>query len=278
MNDEEPRHGAFYRPLPVFGERPGATEPGEGALDDPSAWQDGEALGAIRGPDDVDLPVADLYHDPGQLCARITAVGDDMAHPSETAARFGENRGRAAAILNLGGADERGEEKPVCVGEDVALPSLDLLTGVEIRNGAAFRGFHALAVDHPGRRLRLARLRFTRRSDEPVADDFKTPRVAPATEVFLHCRERRNVLRQKPPGAPRRREIHQRVQDLPHRLFRRPSPTARRWQLALKQPPFSIRQVACVTRRAPLILRPNDFSPRHVLLRSSHKPQRITSP
>src|SRR3546814_3646535 len=54
----------------------------------------------------------------------------------------------AVAVLDVGGVDYGMNEIAVGIGEDVALASLGLLARVVAARSAAFRGFHALAVDH----------------------------------------------------------------------------------------------------------------------------------
>src|SRR3546814_4483319 len=66
----------------------------------------------------------------------------------------------AVAVLDVGGVDYGMNEIAVGIGEDVALASLGLLARVVAARSAAFRGFHALAVDHAGTRTCLAACRF----------------------------------------------------------------------------------------------------------------------
>lgn len=55
--------------------------------------------------------------------------------------------GRAVPVLNAGGTGDRAEPVPFGTGDDMALAALDLLTSVIAARSAAFRGFHAPAVD-----------------------------------------------------------------------------------------------------------------------------------
>jgi hypothetical protein len=56
----EPSFGAGDCRLEVFGEAVVTIEPGQGAFDDPAAWQDLETDGAGHATDDLDRPVADF--------------------------------------------------------------------------------------------------------------------------------------------------------------------------------------------------------------------------
>lgn len=54
--DEYPDDGAFEGCLKVLGEPSAAADPGEGAFDYPSAWQQLEAVfGGVRASDDLKL-------------------------------------------------------------------------------------------------------------------------------------------------------------------------------------------------------------------------------
>jgi hypothetical protein len=46
--------------------------------------------------------------------------------------------------------NDRRDQQTQCVGEDMAFAAFDFLAGVITTRTAAFRGFHALAVDHSG--------------------------------------------------------------------------------------------------------------------------------
>ena len=58
-------------------------------------------------------------------------VGEDMAQPRVASADRGEQRGRAFAVLNVGGVDRDGDEMAAGVGDDMALAPFDLFTSVK---------------------------------------------------------------------------------------------------------------------------------------------------
>lgn len=78
MGDEEPRLGGSDGPLIVLRQPSASAEPCEGALHDPSARQNLEALGAVAPFDDLDRELADPGERAPQLRARIAAIGEDM--------------------------------------------------------------------------------------------------------------------------------------------------------------------------------------------------------
>ncbi len=123
MGDGDPCLGTGDGFLPVLGEAPAATQPGEGALDDPPFWQNLEALGAI---------------------------GEDMAQPGKAVADGLQQLGRAVAVLDIGAMDDQCDQKAQGVGDDMALAALDLLAGVKATDSAAFGGLDRLAVDRAG--------------------------------------------------------------------------------------------------------------------------------
>jgi choline dehydrogenase len=67
---------------------------------------------------------------------------------------------RAVTVLDIGGVNDRSDQQALRVGDDMTLPALDLLAGVKAPWPAAFRGFHALTIDHAraGRSLSARRL------------------------------------------------------------------------------------------------------------------------
>ncbi len=78
MGDEEPGRGACDSGFEVLCESPAASEPGEGAFDDPTFWQRLEAFGAFGALDDLDGPRAAVRQGVEQLLAAIDAVGEDV--------------------------------------------------------------------------------------------------------------------------------------------------------------------------------------------------------
>ena len=87
---------------------------------------------------------------------RIAAIGEDVAQPREGASDRAQKRGCAVAILDIRRMDDRADQQSAGVGEDVSLAALDLLAGVEAARTTRLGGFDRLAIDHPGRRARLA--------------------------------------------------------------------------------------------------------------------------
>src|ERR1700686_5031504 len=107
-----------------------AAEPGEGALDDPSAGQDDEALHVVASLDDLDAQAGvggdGVVHLPGV----VSVVAPDQLEPVEPLAYLVEDQGRAVAILDAGGVDAHAQWEAFGIDQGVELASFDLLSGV----------------------------------------------------------------------------------------------------------------------------------------------------
>ena len=100
--EEDPGLGGLDGRLEVLGQPPVSIEPGERALDDPSAGQELEALHARGTVDDLQRPAADPLQCALELGPGIGAVGEDVAQAGKVAGDGGEHRRRAVAVLDLG--------------------------------------------------------------------------------------------------------------------------------------------------------------------------------
>ncbi len=138
--EEDPGLGGLDGRLEVLGQPPVSIEPGERALDDPSAGQELEARHARGTVDDLQRPAADPLQCALELGPGMGAVGEDVARAGKVAGDGGEHRRRAVAVLDVGAVDHDRDQQAAGVGEDVTLAALDFLSGVEAPDTAAFRG------------------------------------------------------------------------------------------------------------------------------------------
>ena len=125
--------GAADVALEVFGQPSTAADPGEGAFDDPTFWEDNEAmwLGAL---DDLELPGPGLRDVGGQGGAAVVGVAEDALDAWEAASGAAiEDQPGAVAILHVGRMDHDIQEEAERVDEDVPLAALDLLARVIAR-------------------------------------------------------------------------------------------------------------------------------------------------
>jgi len=88
-------------------------------------------------------------------------------------------------------------------------------TGSAARS-AAFRGFHRLAVDHPGRRLCRPTSQKARRHHQRFVDDVEHAAIAQPVEIVLDRRERRKIPGKVRPLATRCRDMLNGIPYLAH--------------------------------------------------------------
>ncbi len=197
--EEDPGLGGLDGRLEVLGQPPVSIEPGERALDDPSAGQELEARHARGTVDDLQRPAADPLQCALELGPGMGAVGEDVAQAGKVAGDGGEHRRRAVAVLDVGAVDHDRDQQAAGVGEDVTLAALDFLSGVEAPDTAAFRGFYALTVDDTGRRAGRAALGLARRGQQLPVDLGPGAVVPPEIKLALHRRAWREVPGQHAP-------------------------------------------------------------------------------
>ncbi len=105
-----------------------------------------------------------------QLRSGITTVGEDMSQPRPALENGFEDGRCAVAILDIGAVNPEADHEPERVDDDMTLPSLDLLARVIARNSAAFRGFHALTVNHASRWRGFPAFQFARLHHKMMVD------------------------------------------------------------------------------------------------------------
>src|SRR5438046_7217510 len=126
-----PRSGAGDAGLEILGKATVASEPSEGAFDDPSSrlWLEGpEGLGS---GDDLDRPPAQLGDCVQQLWSAIDAIGEDVAQFGEHSSDGPQQWPRTVIILDIGGLDEDGAYRAFGIGDNMALGALHLLANAD---------------------------------------------------------------------------------------------------------------------------------------------------
>jgi len=106
----------------------------------------------------------------------------------------------------------------------------------------------------------------SRRRGERLVHQVEDAAVAQHIEVVLDRRERREVLRQHRPLAPRRRHVLDRVPDGAQIGRARSSDLAPRRHEGRNHRPLRVRAVACVAQAFAGIVSASDFSPGHGIL------------
>ena len=98
MGDEEPSRGAGDGGLEVLGEATTSSEPGEGALDNPSSRQELEAFDTGWALHDFDVPGSAMRQGAHQLIATVDPIGKDVAQLGERGAQPLQQRDGAVDI------------------------------------------------------------------------------------------------------------------------------------------------------------------------------------
>ena len=171
--------GGGDRDLEVLCEPAIASDPSEEALDDPSAWQDGEA-------DLIGMLVDDLDDDAGlggDTLAGISSVGEDAFNEGEDRARGLQKRPATVAILDTRWMRFEHEAAPIGIDERMALAAIDLFAGIIAARFTGLRRLHALAVDDSRRGTGLPPNPFTIGYDECVVDLLEQTGIAPCGET-----------------------------------------------------------------------------------------------
>jgi len=120
-------------------------DPGEGALDDPAPWQNGEALAVGILPDDLDDSGV-LVQGRAQFVSGIGRIGPHLGDPWEAAAQLDDDLGCAVAILDRRRPDASDEDQPLGVDREMLLDAANLLGAIPARRIARDPPFSAAAT------------------------------------------------------------------------------------------------------------------------------------
>src|ERR1700733_11093789 len=254
MGEEKPGGCGGNGGLEVLGEASASAEPGEGALDDPSARQELEAFDPRRTLDDFDRPWAAIVDGGAQLRAPVDAVCEDVAQAGETSAERAQQRHGAVRVLDVGLMDLAGQQEALGIGDDMALAAFDALAGIDPTRAATFGGRSTLAVDDGGRRGNVAPQHLAGTRHQPGVEPTPGAVVAPAVEIALHRRTRWEVGRQGAPLAAGGQNIKDRIDDHAQIAGPRPAKPSRRRQKGFDRSPLTVRRVTCVAQALAPIL------------------------
>jgi len=116
--------------FPIFGEAAVPSEPGEGALDHPSARQDDETAHVVGALDDLQSQARDFGDGIDDLMRVVAAVGPDKLQPGMALADLAQHQGRAIAVLDAGGMHHHPDRQSFGVNESVKLAAFHFFAGV----------------------------------------------------------------------------------------------------------------------------------------------------
>ena len=121
------RFTALGQFLVVLGQAAVPTEPRQRALHPPANREQDEAhlLGQLA---DHDHPPAEMGLDPVLELAGVGAVNPDQRKPWELAVRADQQVEARVPILHVGRGDQRPQQQPERVDQDVALATVDQLS------------------------------------------------------------------------------------------------------------------------------------------------------
>lgn len=152
----------------------------------------------------------------------VTTVGPSFLNERKKASRHLQRRAATIAILNIGGRGLKKQRPSIGIDQGMALAAFDLLARIVTARTAAFRGPEAwlsmMAALGPASRPMLA-IRHDQLVIHLLEDGFIAQAGAPAIDRLPW----RKVFRQQPPRDPAAQDIEDRVDDLAHRPFARPS-------------------------------------------------------
>ncbi len=131
--------------FPILGKAAAPIEPGQSALDHPSAGKSDEAFDGVRAFDDLDFKAR---QDPGHGTAKdrpaIGAVGKQFLQEWKHSEQGRQQKDAAVTILNISSGDDTVQEQALRIDEDMPLLALDLFARIEPRRVDAGPPFSAL--------------------------------------------------------------------------------------------------------------------------------------
>src|SRR5438067_5516327 len=149
--NKEPGLGARDGLLEVLSEPTIASEPSEGAFDDPALGLGLELSDPFGSGDYLDRPPAKLGNRVAQPVTAINTIGKDVLQFGKFCSQAGEQRHRAVIVLDIGRVHQQREQKTLRIGQYVALAPFDPLRSIKSAWTAAFRGLGTLTIDNAGR-------------------------------------------------------------------------------------------------------------------------------
>ena len=119
--------------FPVLGQPAAPVEPADGSLHDPAFGQHHELAG-IRPFDDLDINLTQhTPHRLPELRPLIASIGIKFPQKWKHTKQRAHHQHPAVAILNIRGMHNRVQQKSLCIYENVALLTFDLLARVKAR-------------------------------------------------------------------------------------------------------------------------------------------------
>lgn len=119
----------LWKQFIVFAQPAVPIQPSECSLHDPTPGQDGESLGRIAAFDNLDRPAGERL-DPGFELPGIPPVGPNFLQARAVEADLFNDFLAAVAILHAGRMDDRADDQPQGVNQQMALATVYLFARV----------------------------------------------------------------------------------------------------------------------------------------------------
>jgi len=150
--DVDPCHGAGLGGFIITHESPLVHQPAEGALHDPAACQDFEALGRVGAFNDLDGQFGAESFDPlGKGLAGIATIHPEDAQPGEPAQDAAQKQLGTGAFGDVGWSHGHAKHQPQRIHQQMPLATFDPFAGIITDGAAVPRRLHTLAVQNRGR-------------------------------------------------------------------------------------------------------------------------------
>jgi site-specific DNA recombinase len=191
----------------------------------PAPWQLHIADTPGWATDDLDHIASLRLRQPApEVMIVVLPVGPDLLQAGLVlGGQSAQDLRRDRAVVGRGYAHQDHHQQTQGVDDEMTLPPGDLLAPVVPPTVGDLGGLDRLAVDAPGAGVGVTTLGHAELLPQGVEDLLPGAVGLPLGEVVIHRALGRQVVREHVPLAPRACEVEDRVEDLPHVDFPRPS-------------------------------------------------------
>src|SRR4029077_11645700 len=124
--DFDPSLARAWTDLVVPSQAPVVGQPSEGALHDPTPWQNGEADLPLWLANDIEHKLSRLFR-PFHELPGVCSISPHPLHPSKAIFLAAEHQLAAIAVLHIGAGDCYGQDQTQYIDHDMTLTTLGVL-------------------------------------------------------------------------------------------------------------------------------------------------------
>ena len=254
------------RMFDIAGDAPVASDPGQGALDDPSFRKNFKALCPGFSAHDLEPPSACSCDGFRSFRTLISLIGENTfderkSSPGATV----QHRRRAVTVLNTGWVNDDPHHQSERIDEHMALDPFGLparvKAGFPARTRPPLSRFHCPAVDDARRGRRLPAFRLAQRKVERLMKAVECAIVTPEVEILPDRAAWPKVLGQMAPLAAGLQKREHALQNLPDIYLAPPATTLRGRDMASGQGSLRVGQIARIPQTSPFVLRSTFLAP-----------------